>query len=184
MALSLAGVEALFRAHGNIAYDGEGVTQLEHALQSGQLAEQAGAAPALVTAAFLHDLGHLLNLQGETPTGRGIDDRHQYFVVPFLRGLFPAEVIEPVRLHVEAKRALCAIEPGYRDALSPDSQRSLALQGGAHTPDEADAFLAKPYALDAVRLRRWDDFAKVPGLATPPLGHYLGIASRCIVSGA
>ncbi|HUP97674.1 MAG TPA: HD domain-containing protein [Usitatibacter sp.] len=179
MGLALADIERLFRDHGGIEYSGEGVTQLEHALQTAQLAEQAAAPQELVTAAFLHDLGHLLNLQGATPTERGIDDQHQYFAIPFLRPLFPPPVIEAIRLHVDAKRALCALEPGYYDALSEDSKRSLALQGGIFTADEARAFLAKPHAEDAMRVRRWDDQAKVPGAATPPIGHYLEIAARC-----
>src|SRR4051812_19273859 len=172
MGLSLADIDGLFRQHGHIEYSGEGVTQLEHALQAAQLAENEGAAEELVTAAFLHDLGHLLNLQGETPSARGIDDQHQYFAIPFLRPLFPAAVIEAIRLHVDAKRALCAIEPGYYAALSQDSKRSLELQGGVFDPGQAKAFLAKPHAEDAIRVRRWDDQAKVPGASTPPIGHY------------
>ena len=179
MGLSLADIERLFRDHGGIEYSGEGVTQLEHALQAAHLAEAEGAGDELVTAAFLHDLGHLLNLQGETPTARGIDDQHQYYAIPFLRPLFPPAVIEAIRLHVEAKRALCALEAGYFDALSEDSKRSLALQGGIHTPEQAQAFLGKPGAKDAMRVRRWDDQAKTPGASTPPIGHYLEIAGRC-----
>ena len=177
--LSLADIERLFRDHGHVEYAGEGVTQQEHALQCAQLAEQAGAAPDLVTAAFLHDLGHMLNFQGETPTIRGIDDQHQYFAIPFLRGLFPAAVIEAIRLHVDAKRALCALEAGYYDALSEDSKRSLKLQGGIYSREEVATFLARPGAEDAMRVRRWDDAAKVPGAATPSLSHYLQIAAQC-----
>jgi phosphonate degradation associated HDIG domain protein len=179
MGLSLRDIEGLFDAHGHIEYAGEGVTQLEHALQAAQLAEKSGATAVLVTAAFLHDLGHLLNLQGETPSARGIDDQHQYFAIPFLRPLFPPAVIEPIRLHVEAKRALCALEAGYHEALSEDSKRSLKLQGGVYSPEEAAAFQAKPHADDAMRVRRWDDAAKRIGAATPPLSHYLEIAARC-----
>ena len=182
MALTLTDIEGLFEAHGHIEYSGEGVTQLEHSLQAAQLAEQAGAAPELVTAAFLHDLGHMLNLQGETPTARGIDDQHQYFAIPFLRPLFPLAVIEPIRLHVDAKRALCAVEPDYYEALSEDSKRSLVLQGGVYTPEQAATFRAKPYAEDAMRVRRWDDAAKVPGAQTSPLSRYLAIAARCTTS--
>jgi phosphonate degradation associated HDIG domain protein len=181
MALTLTDIERLFAAHGHIEYAGEGVSQLEHALQSAHLAERTGAAPELVTAALLHDLGHMLNLQGETPTARGIDDQHQYFAVPFLRGLFPAAVIEPIRLHVDAKRALCALEAGYYEALSDDSKRSLALQGGTYSPADAAAFRARAHAEDAMRLRRWDDAAKIPGASTPPLSHFLEIAARCAV---
>ena len=182
MGLNLADIERLFAEHGHIEYSGEGVTQLEHALQAAQFAQEEGASDALVTAAFLHDLGHLLNLQGETPTARGIDDQHQYFAIPFLRPLFPEAVIEPIRLHVDAKRALCALEPAYHDALSADSKRSLKLQGGTYAPSEAEAFAAKPYAKDAMRLRRWDDAAKVQGQETPALAHYLGIVKRCAIA--
>lgn len=179
MALRLDDIAELFDLHGGIEYGGEGVTQLEHALQTAQRAEREGADDTLVTAALLHDLGHLLNLQGETPTARGVDDQHQYFAIPFLRPLFPPAVIEAIRLHVDAKRALCALESGYYDALSEDSKRSLALQGGTFSPAEAQAFIAKPFAHEAMRVRRWDDAAKVPGVATPALTHYLEVAGRC-----
>ena len=179
MAITLCDIEKLYKDHGHIEYSGEGVTQLEHALQCAQLAESAGADEALVAAAFLHDLGHLLNMQGATPTERGIDDQHQYFAIPFIRPLFGPAVVEPIRLHVDAKRALCALEPGYYDALSDDSKRSLELQGGTYAPADAEAFAAKPYAKEAMRLRRWDDAAKVAGRETPPLAHYLAVVGRC-----
>ena len=181
MAITLAEIEGLFRRHGHIEYAGEGVTQLEHALQAALLAERTGASGELVTAALLHDLGHLLNLQGETPSARGIDDQHQYFAIPFLRGLFPAAVIEPIRLHVDAKRALCAAEPDYYERLSRDSKRSLTLQGGIFGPDELAAFRAKPHAEEAMQVRRWDDGAKIAGVSTPALSHFLEIAARCAV---
>jgi len=179
MGLALGDIEKLFRDHGHIEYSGEGVTQLQHALQTAQLAEGEKAGDLLVTAALLHDLGHILNVQGETPTARGIDDQHQYYAIPFLRPLFPPAVIEAIRLHVDAKRALCATEPEYYEALSDDSKRSLTLQGGIFAKGEVEAFMAKPHAAHAVRVRRWDDAAKLPGLATPPLSHYLAIAARC-----
>ena len=179
MGLRLADVEKLFRDHGGIAYSGEGVSQLEHALQCAARAESEGAPDELVTAALLHDLGHLLNLQGETPSARGVDDQHQYFAIPFLRPLFGAAVVEPIRLHVDAKRALCAVETDYYEALSEDSKRSLTLQGGVFARDALDAFLAKPFSAEAMRVRRWDDAAKVPGAVTPPLAHFLRVAERC-----
>jgi phosphonate degradation associated HDIG domain protein len=179
MGLQLADIEKLFQSHGHIEYSGEGVTQLEHALQAAQLAEAEEAPMELVTAAFLHDLGHILNLQGETPSARGIDDQHQYFAIPFLRPLFRPAVVESIRLHVDAKRALCALEAEYYEALSEDSKRSLTLQGGIFNREELQAFLAKPHAQDAMRVRRWDDAAKEPGKVTPPIGHYLEIAARC-----
>ena len=179
MGLALGDIEKLFNTHGHIEYSGENVTQLEHALQAASLAESEGAADTLVTAALLHDLGHMLNPQGETPTERGIDDQHQYYAIPFLRPLFPPAVIEAIRLHVDAKRALCALEPEYYAALSEDSKRSLTLQGGIFSKAQVEAFVARPFAADAMRVRRWDDRAKVPGQTTPSLSHYLSIAKRC-----
>jgi phosphonate degradation associated HDIG domain protein len=178
VALTLDDIRAVFERCGGTAYSGEPVTQLEHALQSAQLAHDEGAGDALITAALLHDLGHLLNEQGETPTARGIDDLHQYYALPFLRGVFPDAVLEPIRLHVDAKRCLCAIEPGYAEALSADSVRSLALQGGIYSSEDARAFLARPHAADAIRVRRWDDAAKVAGGVTKPLDYFIEIAAR------
>ncbi|MFL9937685.1 phosphonate degradation HD-domain oxygenase [Paraburkholderia graminis] len=178
MALSVSDIRSLFEQYGGIAYSGEPVTQLQHALQSGVLAEEAGANDELVAAAFLHDLGHLLNLQGATPTERGIDDLHQYFALPFLRAVLPDAVLEPIRLHVDAKRCLCAIDDAYFDQLSADSVRSLQLQGGIFSRDEAEAFLEKPYARDALRLRKWDDRAKEENRATPDIDHYLAVVER------
>lgn len=179
MALTLDDIAALFERKGAAQYSGEPVTQLEHALQCALLAEQAGADDELVTAALLHDLGHLLNDQGESPTLRGIDDLHQFYALPFLRGLFSDRVLDAIRWHVDAKRYLCASRPDYEASLSEDSKRSLALQGGVFSPADARAFLDRPHAPDAVRVRLWDDAAKLAGLPTPPLAHYLARARRC-----
>ena len=138
--LSLHDIEKLFAQRGAEQYTGEPVTQLEHALQSALLAEQDGADDALVTAALLHDLGHLLHDLGATPTLQGVDDVHQYRALPFLRGLFGDAVLDPIKLHVDAKRYLCATRPAYYASLSDDSKRSLALQGGVFDAAQADAF--------------------------------------------
>ena len=175
MALTVSDICLLFARKGGRLYEGEPVTQLEHALQSAARAEAANAPPALVCAALLHDLGHMLNDQGETPTLRGVDDLHQFAALPFLRDTFGDDVLEPIKLHVDAKRYLCATRDGYFDALSADSKRSLKLQGGIYSQQEADAFIAKPHAADAVRVRLWDDLAKVANAATPPLAHYVTI---------
>ena len=180
--LSLADIEQLFARHGGAQYSGEPVTQLEHALQTAHFAEQSGAGDALVTASLLHDLGHLLNQQGETPTLRGIDDTHQYYALPFLRGLFPDAVLDAIKLHVDAKRYLCRVDDAYHARLSDDSKRSLALQGGIFDAPAAAAFVAQPGAGDAVRLRQWDDRAKEPDLATPSLAHFLVRAAACAVA--
>jgi phosphonate degradation associated HDIG domain protein len=173
MALTLSDICVLFARKGGREYDGEGVSQLEHALQTAARAEATGAPASLVAAALLHDLGHLLNDQGETPTLRGVDDLHQFAALPFLRGTYGDDVLEPIRLHVDAKRYLCAMRAGYYDALSTDSKRSLALQGGVYAAAEAAAFIDKPHAAEAVSVRLWDDLAKVPGAVTPPLAHFV-----------
>jgi phosphonate degradation associated HDIG domain protein len=177
--LTLDDIEAVFARRGGEQYSGEPVTQLEHALQTAALAEGQGADDELVTASLLHDLGHLLHDLGETPTLRGVDDLHQFVALPFLRGLFSARVLGAIQGHVDAKRYLCATRPGYLEALSADSRRSLKLQGGVFDAAAAAAFIAAPGAAEAVRLRLWDDAAKAPALATPPLAHFLERARRC-----
>jgi phosphonate degradation associated HDIG domain protein len=182
--IGLADIEALFARRGGEQYSGEPVTQLQHALQTATLAEQAGADDALVTASLLHDLGHLLQDFGDTPTLHGVDDIHQYAALPFLRGLFGERVLGSIRLHVDAKRYLCAVRPDYHAALSADSQRSLKLQGGVFDATQAAAFMAQPGAEGAVQLRLWDDLAKDAQAVTPPLSHFMAIVARCRLGGA
>ena len=184
MALTLEDIHHLFATHGASQYSGEPVTQLEHALQTAHLAEQSDADDELVTACLLHDLGHLLNPQGETPTLQGIDDTHQYFALPFLRGVFSDRVLGAIQRHVDAKRYLCQARPDYFDKLSEDSKRSLQLQGGIFSADHAQAFMAQPGAQDAVRLRVWDDLAKQADFRTPTLAHFLERAARCALPAA
>lgn len=174
-ALTLPRIAALFAHHGTAYYGGEAISQTAHALQCAQLAERAGEDEALIVAALLHDVGHLMLAESSTT-----DMRHQEAAADALASLFDAAVTEPIRLHVAAKRYLCAIDPGYFDTLSPTSVHSLQLQGGVYDNGQAEAFAAKPHALEAVRLRRYDDLAKVIDLATPPLSHYLDMAARCV----
>jgi phosphonate degradation associated HDIG domain protein len=162
----------LFRERGNGAYFGESVTETEHALQCAHLAEQARAASELVAAALLHDVGHLLHGLGEDIAERGIDGRHEEGGAVWLAQHFGPEVVDPVRLHVDAKRYLCAVVPEYRCGLSESSEKSLLLQGGPMSPAEVARFEAEPHFRAAVALRRWDDGAKVPELVVPGLEHY------------
>ena len=127
MALNLEDIAHLLATRGVNQYGREAVSQLEHALQCAQWAEKSGETSATVAAALLHDLGHLLAPGGDTAEQ---DDLHQYMAIPFLRGLLPDAVLEPIRLHVDAKCYLCTMEPGYWETLSPASQHSLVLQGG------------------------------------------------------
>jgi [1-hydroxy-2-(trimethylamino)ethyl]phosphonate dioxygenase len=162
----------LLATKGGRQYGGERISQCGHALQCAALAEAEGAPAAVVAAALLHDIGHLLVKKGDEPSRRGIDDRHEAIGAEALLDAFGPAVAEPVRLHVAAKRWLCATDPGYFARLSPGSVRSLELQGGPFTPAEAAEFRAFPFAEDAIHVRRWDDAAKVPGVETPTLDHY------------
>jgi len=160
------------RERGSGAYIGEPVSITEHMLQSAYAAEQDGASPTLVAAALLHDYGHLVHDLPEDAADHGVDTRHEEVAVAFLSEHFPPEVVEPIRMHVAAKRYLCAVDSSYRGQLSGPSLVSLKLQGGAMTEEEIDAFRRNPHHQEAVRLRRWDDAAKVPNLPTPSLAHY------------
>jgi phosphonate degradation associated HDIG domain protein len=158
------------------AYD-ERVSQVAHALQCADLATAAGAGDALVAAALLHDVGHLLDT-GTAHVGTEADDRHEATGARHLRERFGPEVTAPIALHVAAKRYLCATDPAYLAALSDGSRHSLALQGGPMTADEVTAFEARPHWEAAVRLRRWDDQAKVPGLATSAVADHRPLLER------
>ena len=174
----------LLRERGDSQCGGEAVTQLEHALQAALLAEQEQAAPALVAAALLHDVGHLLHDLPVDAPDIGIDDHHENSGWRYLQQLFPAEVTEPVRLHVAAKRFLCTTQPVYQSTLSEPSLISLRLQGGTMSPEEVEEFRAHPQSAAAVSLRHWDDAAKVPGLSTPDLEHYAPVLKMCLTQAA
>jgi [1-hydroxy-2-(trimethylamino)ethyl]phosphonate dioxygenase len=157
------------------------VNQRQHALQTAWLAEKAGCPDALVVASLLHDIGHLVHDLGDNSAADGLDDLHEERGCDFLRAWFAAAVTEPVRQHVAAKRYLCAVEADYFAKLAPDSVLSLSLQGGPMSPDEIAAFNAAPEAAAAVRLRRFDEQAKIRDLKTPPVDHFLAYVERCLL---
>ena len=143
------------------------VHQLQHALQCAWQAEQAGASAELITAALLHDVGHMIHDLGEYPAAQGVNDNHEERGAIWLAMHLGPAVTEPVRLHVDAKRYLCAVQPGYAERLSPDSIESLTLQGGPMRAAEREGFEREAHWQDAVQLRTWDEAAKDPQ-ATPP----------------
>lgn len=181
MNTDLATVLTILAEQGSQQYGLEAVTQLEHALQCATLAETAGQSAEVIAACLLHDLGHLVHHLGEDAANHQIDDHHELRALPWLTPLFSSAVTEPIRLHVAAKRYLCAVEPGYWQALSPASQQTLQLQGGAFSAEAAQQFIQQPHARIAVQLRRWDEAAKVADLPTPELEHFYPILSRCLV---
>lgn len=166
-------IEALFERRGAAVYAGECVSAQAHALQCAQLAEWAHADHALVAAALLHDLGQLLDGAAGDAL---VDDQHETRALSLLAsGGFGPAVLEPIRLHVQAKRYLVSSDQRYAEGLSTASLHSLGLQGGRMNAEERLLFMARPHASQALQLRRWDDLAKHPGKRTPPLAYYLNL---------
>lgn len=175
-------VSEIFRSSGDTLYDPQ-VTQIEHALQSAALAEKEGADDYVVAASLLHDIGHLLlDEHAGHADFLAHDQNHEDVGADWLNKRFVPELSEAVRLHVDAKRYLCATTPGYWEALSPASKRSLELQGGSFSTEEATAWVQQPHAEAAVRIRQWDDKAKTADVATPPLEHYLPKVRSAVIT--
>ena len=175
-------VFALFASPEAAGYFGERVNQLEHALQTARLAEREHASNALVVAALLHDIGHLLALGATNDPLPPHDVRHELVGTRWVARYFGAEIAEPIHLHVAAKRYLCAVDPAYLDCLSLASTRSLELQGGPMDSADVARYERLPFGEQAARLRRWDDRAKLPGLHTADLAHYRQHLSRAVLA--
>ena len=166
-------IERILMTTGANRYGSEQINQLQHALQCATLAEDNYASPALITAALLHDIGHLVDNHSVGATSKGIDRRHERIGGAYLKQWFADDVVAPVALHVPAKHSLCAAAPAYFEKLSPASVHSLELQGGQFDQDQARSFFERDYAPDAIRLRQWDEKAKDPEAITPTLEHFL-----------
>jgi len=164
---------SLFAARGDGEYFGEAITQGEHALQAAYFVREGGGSDALVVAALLHDVGHLVVDVPSDLADWTEDARHEETGARWLaaRGFGPA-VTEPVRLHVAAKRYLCATDASYFARLSPASVHTLRLQGGPMTDAEVAAFEAHPQGRDAVLLRLADEQGKLQGFDAPRFATY------------
>ncbi|MGF1639904.1 MAG: HD domain-containing protein [Rhodospirillales bacterium] len=176
----VAFVADIFEQRGAGSYLGEPVTMSEHMLQSAALAEAASAGEALVAAALLHDIGHFTHAFPEDALDHGLDSRHDEAGARVLTPFFPALVTTCVHRHVDAKRFLCATDPRYFARLSPASVQTLALQGGPMTDREVAAFRTIADLDAIVRVRLWDDAAKIPGAVTPPFAHYAPLLQRLV----
>ncbi len=168
-----AEIGALFQERGAESYFGERVSMLEHALQAAHFARTEQAPPALVVAALLHDVGHLLENVPDDINDWHVDARHEAVGSAWLARHFGPEVWEPVALHVAAKRYLCATDPAYLARLSEASVLTLRLQGGPMQTEEVAAFERRSFFREAVRLRRWDDQGKIGGFRAPGVESYL-----------
>jgi len=170
----------IFARRGAEEYLGEPVTMAEHMLQGAALAEAEGAGDALVAAALLHDIGHFTSEFGAYHPSDTEDRHHDEAGAAVLAPFFPPVVTECVRLHVAAKRFLCATDPAYFAKLSPASVHSLSLQGGPMLLAEVAAFRRHPFHAEAVRVRLWDDQGKVAGRKTPDFAHYVPLLERVV----
>jgi len=163
----------LFEKNGSSMYGGEAVTQLEHALQCAELARQNNASDELVTASLLHDIGHLLHDLPDDASDNGIDDMHELLGNKYLQNHFKLAAVEPVKLHVQAKRYLCAVDDNYYETLSEPSKISLSFQGGIMNAEEVQQFEQNEFYKEAVALRKWDDLAKDPNFVSPAIDTFI-----------
>ena len=170
----------LITEKGGDSYLGEAVTMQDHMLQAAWQAENAGASDKVIAAALLHDIGHYVGEFGDDYIEKGLDNKHQISGARILERFFDNEVVQPVRLHVDAKRYLCAVDPEYVNELSEASIKTLALQGGPMSPTEVEAFEAQPGYQTAVQIRKYDDNAKDPDALTPPIEHYLQYVQKAL----
>ena len=154
-------------------YD-EKISQMDHAVQCAALAQQSGASDDLIIASLLHDVGHLLELESKSGNVNiDIDDKHESTGARYLAKSFKSGVTAPIALHVAAKRYLCAVEPAYFGTLSEGSVKSLELQGGPMTDEEARRFEGLAGFEDSVSLRRWDEQGKILDLEVAPFSSYV-----------
>jgi len=175
--IGLDDIFALFDRFGDEEY-GESISQRAHALQVAHLAGSADEPDTLVAAALLHDVGQLIGGAGSAAEREKRDARHELGGASFLKGLFAEDILAPVRLHVAAKRYLCAVDPAYLQSLSQASVTSLELQGGRYSAAEAESFMCLPFAAEATRLRHYDDLGKQVDLIVPPLETYRPLLER------
>ncbi len=173
-------IEALFVEIMEASYLGEAVTIGAHMLQAAACARRDGASDALAAAALLHDVGYYVDPAPDNENERIAAKRHDRAGARALAAFFPPEVTEPIRLHADAKRYLCAVEPDYRARLSQASIHTMALQGGIMEADEARAFVKGLYCEDAVAMRRWDDEGKVAGAPVPDFAAFRPMLERLV----
>lgn len=162
----------LFTDRGAQEYMGEAVTMSQHMEQSASCAVADGAPDSLVVAALLHDIGHFISEHPIEALENGIDNFHEEAGARYLEPFFPASITEPIRLHVAAKRYLCATDKDYFGQLSDASVNSLRVQGGPMSRAEVERFEANPYHKEAVKLRLYDDDGKIAGLEIKPVTEY------------
>ena len=172
----------LFAQRGAREYMGEAVSMSQHMEQSAACAVADGAPDSLVVAALLHDIGHFVGDHPIEALEKGIDNSHEEVGARYLEPFFPSSVTEPIRLHVAAKRYLCATDTGYLEQLSAASVNSLMVQGGPMNSAEIEQFETRPHHKNAVKLRLYDDDGKVAGLTIKPVAEYRGTLESLLLN--
>ena len=169
---------SLYETHGNADYIGEPVSQLEHMCQAAQLAEEEGHDDEVVLAAFFHDIGHLCEfiMPVELMEGVGVLDHESIGQEYLVNSVFSERIAKLVKSHVEAKRFLTFKFPEYFEKLSDASKLTLQHQGGRMNAEEAEAFEADPMFDIYIKMRTWDDLAKITNKALPDLNRYKQMA--------
>ncbi|RFU33027.1 hypothetical protein B7463_g3311, partial [Scytalidium lignicola] len=184
-------ITALFsyiRAQGDKDYMGERVSQLAHSLQCAHQARLSGADDETILGALLHDIGHFIPVYADMPSmiapdglklGRG---SHDVFGEKYLRQLgFSDKICQLVGAHVLAKKFLTATDESYYDSLSERSKHTLKIQGGPFSQEEVEEAKRDPLLQEKLSVRRWDDLAKVPGVAVEPLDDYEVMATESLL---
>ncbi|WP_217569314.1 HD domain-containing protein [Mesorhizobium sp. GbtcB19] len=170
----------IFERRGAESYLGEPVTMSQHMLQGAWLAEQDGAPEELVAAALLHDIGHYTSEFGTYSPDDVEDKHHDEAGGEVLAPFFPPVIVECVRLHVSAKRYLCATDPSYFSKLSLASVHTLSLQGGPMNAEEVAEFRGNPFHDEAVRVRIWDEGGKIADMKTRAFRDYVPLLERVV----
>jgi len=155
----------------NGLYIGEKVTMTEHMVQTAMLAEQNYSPESLICACLLHDYGHFIIEDPDQLVSKSVDGKHENIAVQFLKNYFKPEVVEPIKLHVQAKRYLCR-NKSYWNILSEASKISLELQGGIMNNEEAQKFTSLKFHKESIMLRKYDDDGKIPNIKTKKIEDY------------
>jgi len=164
----------------NSLYIGEKVTMTEHMIQTAMLAEENQSPTSLICACLLHDYGHFIIEDPNQLVSKSLDGRHEDIGFKFLKNYFKPEVVEPIKLHVQAKRYLCR-EKSYWNTLSEASKISLKLQGGVMNDNEAKKFITFEFHDKAILLRKYDDEGKVPNAKMKKIEQYRNLINSQLI---
>ncbi len=164
----------------NSLYIGEKVTMTEHMIQTAMVAEENHSAEPLVCACLLHDYGHFIIKDPDQLVLKSQDGKHENIAFNFLKNYFKPEVVEPIKLHVQAKRYLCRNQT-YWNILSEASKVSLKLQGGIMDDDEAKKFISLKFHDDAILLRKYDDEGKIPNIKMKKIEDYRNLINSQLI---